>query len=134
MDLRSGQDLRDSLDWELVYMHPSGLEDSPCQAAVCYIEGGEAAESQCVEVEDNGDDQSSMAVEDIEGSAAVAQGRCFDVGLHNARSQGGETHSAVAAVEMGVEQAPEPGSGTEWRLVKTWSEIVRGLKKLVVHP
>lgn len=30
MDLRSGQDLWDSLDWELVYMHPSGSEDSPC--------------------------------------------------------------------------------------------------------
>lgn len=55
-----------------------------------------------------------MAVEDIEDSAAVAQGRCFDVGLDNTRSQqGGETHSAVAAVEMGVEQAQEPGSETE---------------------
>lgn len=76
-----------------------------------------------------------MAVEDIEDSAAVAQGRCFDVGLDNNRSQqGGETHSAVAAVEMGVEQAQEPGSETEWRFVKTWSEIVRGLKQLVVHP
>lgn len=60
-----------------------------------------------------------MAVEDTEDSAEVAQGRCFDVGLENIHSQqGGETHSAVAVVEKGVEQAPELGL-EEWRFVKT---------------
>lgn len=68
-----------------------------------------------------------MAVEDTVDSAAAAQGRCFDVGLDDTRSQqGGETHSAVAAVEKGVEQRPEPDLETEWRFVKTWSEIFRG--------
>lgn len=75
-----------------------------------------------------------MAVEDTEDSAAAAQGRWFDAGLENIHSQqGGETHSAVAAVEKGVEQAPDPGL-EEWRFVKTWSEIVRWSETLVVYP
>lgn len=110
----------------MVYTNPSGSE-SLCSAAVCYIEGGEAAGSQCVEVEDKGDDRYSMAVEGTVDSAAAAQGRCFDVGLDNTRSQqGGETHSAVATVEKGVEQRPKPDLGTERRFVKTCSEIFRG--------
>lgn len=40
----------------------------------------------------------------------------------------------MTAVEKDVEQAPKPGSGREWRFVKTWSEIVRGSEKLLVHP